>query len=89
MDIKDFDKLKEQLDLLDWPSVYYFKFIVPNESDKVARVGNLFGDTAEMNLQPSKNNNYISVSAKEMMLTSESVIEIYQKASTIEGIISL
>lgn len=82
-------KLREQLQLLEWPSVYMFKFIVPNESDKVARVSALFETPSNVNLQPSRTGKYISVGAKELMLDVESVINVYKKASEIEGIIPL
>lgn len=84
-----YEKLREQLLLLDWPSVYLFKFIVPNESEKVAKVTALFESPADVNLQPSKTGKYISVGAKELMIDSESVINVYKKASKIEGIIPL
>ncbi|MES2589636.1 MAG: DUF493 domain-containing protein [Bacteroidota bacterium] len=83
------DKLKIQLDLLDWPDVYLFKFIVPNESETVALLSALFDSDAEIVLHPSKTGKYISLSAKELMLDVDSIIEKYKKASLIKGIISL
>ena len=82
-------KLKEQLDLQEWPNVYLFKFIVPNSPDRIAKVSALFDSPSDLHFQPSKNGKYISVSAKEMMLDSESIINIYKQASKIEGIIPL
>lgn len=85
----DFTNLKTQLELLNWPAVYYFKFIVPNDSEKLALVSSLFDETSEIVIHQSKNNKFISLSAKEMMLDVESIIEKYKKASLIKGIISL
>jgi hypothetical protein len=34
MDI--FDKLRAQLDLMEWPNLYLYKFIIPNENEKLA-----------------------------------------------------
>lgn len=82
-------KLREQLDLQEWPNVYFFKFIVPNESKTVALVNALFDTSAEITMHASKNGKYISVSAKEMMLDVNSIIHKYEKASLIKGIISL
>lgn len=82
-------KLKEQLDLQEWPNVYLFKFIVLNDPEKIAKVSALFDSPSDLHLQPSKNGKYISVSAKELMLNSDSIINIYKKASKIEGIIPL
>lgn len=84
-----FEKLKEQLELLEWPGVYMFKFIAPNHSDTVARVTALFDDTTDLHYQPSRNGKYISIGAKELMLDVESVLEKYYKAAEIEGVISL
>ena len=84
-----FDKLEEQLALQEWPSVYLFKFIVLNTEEKLAQATALFDETAVLQLQASKNGKYMSVSAKVLMLDVSSVMEIYQKAQKIEGIISL
>ena len=83
------EKLKIQLDLQDWPNVYFFKFIVPNTSEQVALVNALFDANSELTMHPSKNGKYMSISAKELMLDVESIIEKYKKASKIKGIISL
>lgn len=84
-----FGKLREQLALQEWPDVYLFKFIVPNESEMLARTMSLFSDTAEVALHESKNGNYVSVSAKEMMTDVDSIIERYEKAAEIKGLIAL
>lgn len=69
--------------------VYMFKFIVVSNNQKLAQVESLFGDDAEMKLQASSNGKYTSVTAREVMLSADHVIEIYKKASLIEGIIAL
>ena len=88
MDIS-FDKLREQLELLEWPNVYLFKFIVPNNPEQIALVNALFNETAEVVMHPSGKGTYMSVSGKELMLDVDSIIEKYTRASHIEGIISL
>lgn len=86
----DFDKLYEVLSNETWPQVYYFKFIVKAENHLIARVQSLFdAQVANISMRRSAKGNYITISAKEMMLTAESVVERYRKASEIEGIISL
>ena len=73
-----------------WPSVYLFKFIVPADNDKIARVEALFDSkTAEIKLKTSSKGKFVSVSAKEIMLTPEAVVEKYVEASNIEGLIAL
>lgn len=85
----EYAKLREQLELQSWPDVYFFKFIVPNESEKVAKVSALFDNADDLQLQPSKTGKYMSVGAKELMLDVESIIDKYKRAAQIEGLISL
>ncbi len=84
-----FDKLRIQLDLLEWPDVYLFKFIIPNESEKLALLSAIFNNESEIVMHPSKTGKYMSFSVKELMLDVDSIMEIYKKASLIKGIISL
>ena len=35
-------KIREQLELQEWPNVYLFKFIVPNTSENIAKTTALF-----------------------------------------------
>ncbi len=72
-----------------YPKVYLFKFIVPSDNRSIARVQSMFGEEAEVNLRMSKNGKYASVSVKEMMLTTDSIIEKYQEATKIEGCMAL
>ncbi len=84
-----FAKLKEQLDLQEWPGVFMFKFIIPNEPEHLAKTTALFDETADLKFHPSKNGKYVSVSVKEMMLDTQSIIEKYEKATLIKGLIAL
>lgn len=87
--MEEFQKLKEQLALQEWPNVYLFKFIIENTPEKIAKTVALFDETADVALHTSKNGKFVSVSVKEMMLSVESVLSKYQNAQKIEGIISL
>lgn len=69
-----------------FPTEYLFKFIVPQAS--LQEVLTILEDM-QIEQTPSKNGNYISVSAKKVMITSQDIITIYHKASVIKGIISL
>ena len=82
-------RLKVQLELQEWPDVYMFKFIVPNDSERLAQVSALFNESSDIVMHPSKNENYMSISVKEMMLDVDSILEIYIKASKIKGVITL
>ncbi len=45
------NKLKEQLELQEWPNVYLFKFIAPNDSETVAIITALFDDGDRFEIQ--------------------------------------
>ena len=82
-------RLKLQLELLDWPSEYLYKFIVPNDSDKVNAVKALFDADADIKSNVSKTGKYISISIKELEISADAIVEKYMQASSISGIISL
>lgn len=88
-DADSYEKLRMQLENMNWPEIYFFKFIVPNDSELVAKVTALFDEGTDLRLQQSKNGRYISVGAKEMMISPESVIQRYKEASNIKGLIAL
>lgn len=83
----DFDKLKNLLDdQYDWPSEYTFKFVgQDHHRDELAKH---VGEDAHKE-QPSKSGKYISYTFKITISSSDEVIEIYKKVSSISGIISL
>ncbi|MCF8303551.1 MAG: DUF493 domain-containing protein [Bacteroidales bacterium] len=85
-----FEKLRVQLRKTEsWPTVYMFKFIIPDDNRKFALVRKLFSSEAEIYHKYSRNGNYISVTGKEVMTSAEEVIDKYKQAAKIEGIISL
>ena len=88
-DADSYEKLRLQLENMNWPEIYFFKFIVPNDSELVAKVTALFDEGTDLRLQQSKNGRYISIGAKEMMISPESVIQRYREASNIKGLIAL
>lgn len=85
-----YKSLKEKLDdHSDFPSVYMFKFIIPADNHKLALVEALFDDEAIVTTRQSKTNKFISITAKEMMTSSDQIIKVHQAAEKIEGIIQL
>jgi uncharacterized protein len=84
-----FDGLHEKLKQEEWPKVYLFKFIMPNEPKTISLVSTLFSNENEMTFNVSKTGKYTSLSIKELMLSAEDVIQLYKKASLIKGVISL
>lgn len=84
-----FDKVafKEKLEATgQFPMLYMFKFIVPKGSE--GQIGALFPKN-EISLKPSSGGKYISTTIQVMMDSSDQIIEIYERASSIEGVISL
>lgn len=81
-----YQKLRERLQQQQWPGVFMFKFIVTPE--KVEDVKQIFGP-AEIKTRQSRNGNYVSITGKEMMMDSETVIDRYKEAAKIEGLIAL
>lgn len=82
-----FESFREKLDdQYTWPSLYTFKFIVPQGSEK--EVMALFPET-EVTEKKSRKGNYTSLTARVLADSSESIIVIYKKAQYIEGLIAL
>jgi putative lipoic acid-binding regulatory protein len=87
---------KDQLDeqkfkaLLDenhsWPDYYHFKFIV--KAKQKQELLDLFPD-AHIEEKDSAKGNYVSLTVRVLVKSSQEVIAIYKSAKTIEGIISL
>jgi uncharacterized protein len=69
-----------------FPTEYLFKFIVPRHRED--EMYSIFSkDVFQKKL--SKAGNYVSFTARVMMKSSDEVMEIYEKAYKIKGIISL
>lgn len=86
-----YEKLREQLrEGFEWPSVYMFKFIIPADNKRLAKVENLFNTKeSRVSIRESSKGNYLSITAKEMMMSPERVIDRYLEAEKIEGLIAL
>lgn len=72
-----------------WPSVYMFKFIIPDNNRDYALLRSFFGDESRVFTRHSSGGKYVSVTVKEMMLSAAEVVERYRKTAEIEGIIAL
>lgn len=90
MDDDQLNRLRERLNEIHrWPSVYMFKFILPNDEEKVTTLKVIFGESTEIKTKLSANGNYISITIFEMMLEADHIFDRYREAAKIEGIISL
>lgn len=87
MDQEWFDNFRVKLEQhYSWPSLYMFKFIVP--SGKEDELKKLFSNHT-FTEKNSTQGNYVSLTMQIMASSSDSVIEVYQKAAEIEGLIAL
>ena len=84
-----FDKLKVQLELQEWPNVYLFKFIMPNDTETVAVVTAMFDEGTDLTYNKSKTGKYVSISVKELMVDVKSIISKYDEVAKIKGVIAL
>lgn len=87
---QDFEGLRKKLDKISFPDSYLFKFIVKSDVKKIAQIEALFNsDNAQIRLTESSKGNFVSISVKEIMLSSDEIINIYIQSSKIEGVIAL
>ncbi|MDM8160090.1 DUF493 family protein [Labilibaculum sp. K2S] len=90
MEKEKYTKLRYQLmESLTWPSLYMFKFIIPNSDEKVKAVKELFPADTEFAFKTSKDLKFIGITVKKEMESADAVIDIYMKAQHIEGIMIL
>jgi len=81
--------LRKQLELEEWPNVYMFKFIVPNNSENIALTMELFNNTSDITMHESSSGKFVSITAKELMLDVDSIIKKYEEATKIKGLMAL
>ena len=87
---KDFEGLRKNLDKISFPDLYLFKFIVKSDVKKIAQIEALFNsDNAQIRLTESSKGTFVSISVKEIVLSSDEIINIYIQSSKIEGVITL
>jgi putative lipoic acid-binding regulatory protein len=90
MEGDQFAELRKKLDeTLSYPAVYMFKFILMADNRKIAMVENLFGENAEIYTKESDKGKYISITVKEVMMSTDEIIEIYVRAAEIKGVMFL
>jgi uncharacterized protein len=90
MTAEELEKFRQKLEeTSSFPSVYMFKFIVESENRKIALVENLFEAEADIHTKESGNGRYTSITAKQVVMNVDEVIEVYKKAAEIKGIIFL
>lgn len=87
MDQSNIESFREKLDqTYSWPALYMFKFIVPSEKKEELKA--LFPNHS-VTERPSSKGTYISVTIEMMLPSSQAVIDVYVRAYTVKGILSL
>jgi len=90
MNQEKYNQLRDQLiESTQWPSLYMFKFIIPNKDEKLDTVKALFPTGTPFAFKTSKDLRFISITVKINMNDADQVIAIYQEAKNIEGLLAL
>ena len=81
------EKFKSLLDeKYQWPCHYTFKFVV--NTDNEGELANIF-ESDQVQKRSSRTGKYISYTVTKLVDSSDHVIEIYSRASSIDGVMSL
>ena len=87
---EDLNRLKIKLEeTMTFPGVYMFKLIVPSENRTIALVENIFEEGADILTKESEKGKYTSITAKQVVINSEEIIDVYRRAAAIKGVIFL
>lgn len=73
----------------EWPSLYMFKLIFEPDGDRLAKVLALFPSEAEVLRRYSAGGRYLSLTVKEVMMSASDVVQRYERASEIPGVIMI
>jgi putative lipoic acid-binding regulatory protein len=88
MNKSGFKKLLEEN--YKWPCLYMFKFICPAKNENIAHLESLFNsESSEVIIRQSSKGNFVSITAKEIMLSPENVLNRYKEVEQIPGLLSL
>jgi len=93
MDKKEdfYGKLKKKLEeTTKFPTKYMFKFIIPNDNNKIVAIENMFNHIgAVISTKSSKSDKYKSLTILVTMNSVNEIIKKYEEVDTIKGVISL
>lgn len=77
------------LNVHEWPSLYMFKMVFEPEPDRLEKVLALFPPESEVLRKYSESGKYLSITVREVMMSADDVLERYDRASDIPGVIVL
>jgi|CEGE01.1.fsa_nt_gi hypothetical protein len=90
MAMKDYRNLRKALGKEEeWPQLYMFKFIVPNQHGKVDKVISMLPEESDISFKHTKSLRHVSVTCKAMMSHPDDVITITQNVTALEGVMAL
>ncbi len=85
-----FEELRKKLEAqLTFPSIYMFKFIIKSDNRKMALIENLFEEDADIVQNQSGKGNFTSITVRQIVMSVDEIISVYERASEIEGVMSL
>jgi transposase len=83
-------RLKEELNKNhEWPTKYMYKFIVPNDEQKIEEVKKRFDKKYQFRQSFSRNAKYASLTFITEEENPESIINRYKRMEDIEGLIAI
>lgn len=87
---EELNNFKQKLiESTSFPTVYMYKFIISSEHRNIARVENLFEAGTDIHRKESSTGRYTSITAKMVVMHVDEIIDIYRRASAIEGVMFL
>jgi putative lipoic acid-binding regulatory protein len=85
----NFEEFKVKLEKEhQFPCVYMFKFIIPADNKKMAMTEAIFNEDVEITQKTSSTGKYISITAKQVSINADEIIQVYKKALEIEGLMA-
>ena len=90
MEAGAFDELRKKLEetITSFPYIYMFKFIIKSDNRTMAMVEVIFDNDADIIQKQSTKGNYVSITVKQVVMSIDEIISIYEKAAAIEGVMS-
>jgi putative lipoic acid-binding regulatory protein len=90
MEQERLDNLRKLLDKeYKWPAHFNFKFIYKSDSNILEQLEAIFPIASERVIKHSKKKNYESLTVNHLANNADEVLDLYKKASAIEGVITL
>ncbi len=90
MEVNKRNQLRELLDHHHkWPDAFTFKFIYKCDPETELKLKKLFNTQSKITIKSSSKNNFNSMSVVHISSNADEIMDIYQQASEIEGVMSL